>query len=116
MIAATAFLSFPHPTQASSSRSDRPYACLGVVVAWMVAVPLGIARAAVEAFKHLLHTNQAVDTAYTAGGGTAIYARSLLDRYFRDAHTAAAHVAMQPATLNEADRLSLDLEPLSRYV
>jgi indole-3-acetate monooxygenase len=178
--------SFPHPTQASSPRPERHYACLGVVVAWMAAVPLGIARAAVEAFKHLLHTKQdrrancplaedaekqravaqaevlvgsaraylyetltlvwaviqageslsmtlrgqlrgacthavqasiqAVDTAYTAAGGTAIYARSPLDRYFRDVHTAAAHVAVQPATWADAGRLFLGLEPLSRYI
>jgi len=176
----------PHPTQASSPRPERHYACLGVVLAWMAAVPLGIARAAVEAFKHLLQTKQdrranrpltedaekqhavaqaevlvgsaraylyealtqvwaviqageslsmtlrgqlrgacthavmasiqAVDTAYTAGGGTAIYARSPLDRYFRDVHTAAAHVAVQPATLTDAGRLLTGLEPLSRYL
>jgi alkylation response protein AidB-like acyl-CoA dehydrogenase len=177
---------FPHPTQAASPRPERHYACLGVVVAWMAAVPLGIARAAVEAFTHLLHTKQdrrahrplgedaekqraraqaevlvgaaraylyetltqvwatiqageplsmtlrgqlrgacthavltavqAVDTAYTAGGGTAIYARSPLERFFRDVHTAAAHVAVQPATLTDAGRLFVGLEPLSRYL
>jgi alkylation response protein AidB-like acyl-CoA dehydrogenase len=177
---------FPHPTQATSPRPERHYTCLGVVVAWMAAVPLGIARAAVEAFKHLLHTKQdrranrplvedtekqravaqaevlvgaaraylyetltqawaaiqageslsmtlrgqlrgacthavltavqAVDMAYTASGGTAIYTRSPLERYFRDVHTAAAHVAVQPATLIDAGRLFLGLEPLSRYL
>jgi alkylation response protein AidB-like acyl-CoA dehydrogenase len=176
----------PYPTQASSPRPERHYACLGMALAWMAAVALGIARAAVEAFKHLLHTKQdrranrpltedaekqhavaqaevlvgsaraylyetlaqvwaviqageslsmtlrgqlrgacthavlasiqAVDTAYAAGGGTAIYARSPLDRYFRDVHTAAAHVAVQPATLTDAGRLFLGLEPLSRYL
>jgi alkylation response protein AidB-like acyl-CoA dehydrogenase len=183
-----AHYSFPHPTQASSPRPERLYACIGVgvVVAGMAAVPLGIARAAVEATKHLLHTKQdrhanrslvedaekqravaqaevlvgsaraylyntltqvwaviqagetvsmtlrgqlrgacthavlasiqAVDTAYTAGGGTTIYARSPLERYFRDVHTAAAHMAVQPATLTDAGRLLLGLEPLSKLL
>jgi hypothetical protein len=64
----------------------------------------------------VLASIQAVDTAYTAGGGTAIYARSPLDRYFRDVHTAAAHVAVQPSTLTDAGRLLVGLEPLSRYL
>jgi indole-3-acetate monooxygenase len=64
----------------------------------------------------VLASIQAVDTAYTAGGGTAIYARSPRKRYFHDVHTAAAHMAVQPATLTDAGRLLLGLEPLSKLL
>ena len=36
---------------------------------------------------------------YEAGGGTAIYARSPLERRFRDIHTAKAHMMISPASL-----------------
>lgn len=39
---------------------------------------------------------QAVDLVYTAAGGTSVYRRSLLQRYFRDIHTASQHAVVGP--------------------
>ena len=39
---------------------------------------------------------QAVDVAYTAAGGSSVYRTSLLQRYFRDIHTAAQHSVVGP--------------------
>lgn len=54
---------------------------------------------------------QAVDLMYSAGGATAIYARSRLDRCLRDAHTAAAHIWVAPDNYELAGRLLLGLDP-----
>jgi alkylation response protein AidB-like acyl-CoA dehydrogenase len=54
---------------------------------------------------------EAVDLAYRAGGATAIYAESRLDRCLRDVHTAAAHVWVAPDTYELAGRLLLGLDP-----
>jgi indole-3-acetate monooxygenase len=54
---------------------------------------------------------EAVDLMYSAGGATAIYAASRLDRCLRDAHTAAAHVWVAPDNYELAGRLLLGLEP-----
>lgn len=56
---------------------------------------------------------QAVDLMYSAGGASAIYAASRLDRCLRDAHTAAAHVWVAPDTYELAGRLLLGLDPRS---
>jgi alkylation response protein AidB-like acyl-CoA dehydrogenase len=45
---------------------------------------------------------------YDLGGGSAIYADSPLQRRFRDAHTATAHVQVNPATWELTGRLLLD--------
>ena len=52
----------------------------------------------------------AVDLMYEAGGGTAIYARSPLERRFRDIHTAKAHMMISPTSLELAGRIRLGLE------
>ena len=53
---------------------------------------------------------EAVDLMYEAGGGTAIYARSTLERRFRDIHTARAHMMVSSASLELAGRTRLGLE------
>jgi alkylation response protein AidB-like acyl-CoA dehydrogenase len=53
---------------------------------------------------------EAVDLMYGAGGATAIYAASRLDRCLRDVHTAAAHVWVAPDTYELAGRLLLGLD------
>jgi indole-3-acetate monooxygenase len=59
---------------------------------------------------------QAVDLMYSAGGATAIYAQSRLDRCLRDVHTAAAHVWVAPDTYELAGRLLLGLDPGSATI
>jgi len=54
---------------------------------------------------------QAVDLMFSAGEGTAIYARSPLDRHFRDIHTAAAHLVVSPRLYESTGRVLLGLEP-----
>lgn len=53
---------------------------------------------------------EAVDLAYEAAGGSAVYARSPLQRIFRDAHVVTQHVMVAPATLELVGRIRLGLE------
>ncbi len=46
----------------------------------------------------------AVDLCYRAGGGSAVYATSPLQRCFRDIHTAAAHIMVSPRTYEMVGR------------
>jgi indole-3-acetate monooxygenase len=46
----------------------------------------------------------AVDLCYKAGGGSAVYANSPLQRCFRDVHTAAAHVMVSARTYETVGR------------
>jgi alkylation response protein AidB-like acyl-CoA dehydrogenase len=41
---------------------------------------------------------RAVDLAYTVGGGSSVYRRSPLQRYFRDIHTASQHSVVSPGS------------------
>src|SRR5437879_4198650 len=52
----------------------------------------------------------AVELVYGAGGGTAVYAASPLQRCFRDIHVATQHAMVAPATLELAGRILLGLE------
>lgn len=53
----------------------------------------------------------AVDRIYRAGGTDSIYTSSPVERFFRDTHTVAAHVAMRPSTLADGGALLLGQEP-----
>lgn len=46
---------------------------------------------------------------YDLGGGTAVYETSPLQRRFRDAHTATAHLQVSPSTWELTGRLLLGL-------
>jgi hypothetical protein len=50
-----------------------------------------------------------VDTCYELGGGSSIYARSPLQRRFRDMHTATQHMLISPSTWELTGRLLLGL-------
>jgi indole-3-acetate monooxygenase len=52
---------------------------------------------------------EAVDLLYEAAGGSAVYARSPLQRIFRDAHVVTQHVMVAPATLELVGRIRLGL-------
>jgi len=47
-------------------------------------------------------------TAYTLGGGAAVYSGSTLQRRFRDAHVATQHIATAPAVFELAGRVLLE--------
>ena len=53
----------------------------------------------------------AVDRIYRAGGTNSIYTSSPIERFFRDVHTVAAHVAMRPSTLADGGALLLGQQP-----
>jgi alkylation response protein AidB-like acyl-CoA dehydrogenase len=50
---------------------------------------------------------EAVDLVYHAGGGTSVYAKSPLQRCFRDIHTASQHIMVAPRTYELFGRLRL---------
>jgi alkylation response protein AidB-like acyl-CoA dehydrogenase len=50
---------------------------------------------------------EAVDLAYHAGGGSSVYAKSPLQRCFRDIHTASQHIIVAPRTYELFGRLRL---------
>jgi indole-3-acetate monooxygenase len=58
---------------------------------------------------------RAVDLCYHAGGGSAVYSTSPLQRCFRDVHTAAAHIMVSTRTFETAGRhrLGLTIDPTS---
>ena len=53
----------------------------------------------------------AADLVYRAGGTDSIYVSSPVERFFRDAHTVAAHVAMRPSSVADGGALLLGQEP-----
>jgi hypothetical protein len=54
---------------------------------------------------------EAVDLMYQVAGGSSVYAKSPLDRIFRDIHTINQHATHQPKVFEAAGRMMLGLEP-----
>jgi hypothetical protein len=48
--------------------------------------------------------------AYDLGGGAAVFAQNELQRRFRDAHVATAHMMVAPPTYELAGRLAFGLD------
>jgi alkylation response protein AidB-like acyl-CoA dehydrogenase len=68
------------------------------------------ARLRLAATHATLAAVRATDLMYTAGGGTAVYATSPLQRQFRDVHVVTQHIMVAPATLELAGRILLGLD------
>jgi alkylation response protein AidB-like acyl-CoA dehydrogenase len=97
-------------------RSARAFLVEAVDAAWEAAASSGAIPIAQRALLRLAATSaargaaRAVDLMYDAGGGSSVYARSLLQRCFRDAHVVTQHAAVAPATLELVGRVLLSLE------
>jgi alkylation response protein AidB-like acyl-CoA dehydrogenase len=96
--------------------SARAFVEEAVAEAWEAAGSMGEISVEGKAKLRLAATHatrssaEAADLMYEAGGGTAIYARSPLERPFRDIHTAKAHMMVSPASLELTGRIRLGLE------
>ncbi len=77
--------------------------------AGVIAVPLR-ARLRLAATHATVAAARVVDAAYTAGGGTAVYADSPLQRAFRDVHVVTQHMMVAPATWELCGRVLLGLD------
>jgi alkylation response protein AidB-like acyl-CoA dehydrogenase len=84
--------------------------------AWDTAAASGSMSVDVRAAVRLAATHatrsavRAVDLMYEAGGGTAVYASSPLQRQLRDVHVVTQHVMTAPATYELVGRLRLGLD------
>lgn len=98
-------------------RSGRAFLREATADAWATAVAGGTPSREQAAAMVLAGTNaaqsaaQAVDLLFKAVGTTGVYAKSPLERAFRDVHTAAAHVTVQETNLEYAGRILLGMEP-----
>jgi alkylation response protein AidB-like acyl-CoA dehydrogenase len=68
------------------------------------------ARLRLAAYHATVESAAAVDLAYGAGGASSIYARSPLQRHFRDVHVATQHVMVSPVSATLAARVLLNVE------
>jgi alkylation response protein AidB-like acyl-CoA dehydrogenase len=84
--------------------------------AWAAARAAGVIPVPLRARLRLAATHattasaRVVNTAYTAGGGTAVYADSPLQRAFRDVHVVTQHMMVAPATWELCGRVLLGLD------
>jgi alkylation response protein AidB-like acyl-CoA dehydrogenase len=74
-------------------------------------VPLDRARLRATAAQVMRMAIQVVDAAYTAGGGTAIYASSPLQRRLRDIHVQSQHIAVSRDAFGVVGTLLAGEEP-----
>jgi alkylation response protein AidB-like acyl-CoA dehydrogenase len=58
----------------------------------------------------------AVELAYTAGGGSANYRKSPLQRQMRDMHAVTQHIALAPSQYENSGRMLLGLPPDSPFI
>ncbi len=101
-------------TAEAAIRSARAFLHEQVAEAWAAAtegalcdeVRRGLRLAATNA---TAQATTAVDLAYTAAGGSAVYRTSPLERVFRDAHVATQHAMVAPRTLEALGRVTLGL-------
>jgi alkylation response protein AidB-like acyl-CoA dehydrogenase len=68
------------------------------------------AEARLAAHNAAAEAAQAVDSAFTAAGGSAVYADGALQRCLRDVHVATQHVMLSPRVLETYARVRLGLE------
>ena len=68
------------------------------------------ARLRLAATHATISSAKVVDLMYNAGGGTAIYASSPLQRCFRDVHVVTQHMMVAPATLELVGRILFGLD------
>jgi len=57
-----------------------------------------------------------VDSLYRLSGATGIFQSSLLERCWRDVHTAAQHVQVQDGRWETAGRVLFGLDPANPFV
>jgi len=93
-------------------RSARAFVAEAVGAAWAGA-QTGTVDTAHRADLRLAATHavrsaaRAIDLMYGAGGGTAVYRRSALQRHFRDVHVATQHMMVGDSTLELVGRIAL---------
>lgn len=103
-------------TATAELESARAWLCDTVAAAWDVALrgtPLDLAtraRLRLAATHATAAAARVTDRMYGAGGGTAIYAESPLQRCFRDVHVLTQHMMVAPPTLELAGRVLLGVE------
>jgi len=97
-------------------RAARAFLLNAIADAWNVASTRGTVDLGQRALLRLaathatVHAAGVVDRMYNAGGGTSVYATSLLQRCFRDVHTATQHMMVGPPTWEFAGRLLLGID------